>query len=212
MVVVFDWDGTLVNSTAKIVSAMQQAARNESIEVLGDLPIQQIIGLGLPEAMKVLYPHSTQADCLRMQQAYKDAFVTIDNAEACALFEGVEYCLAELEARNIRIAVATGKSRKGLDRMLKTYGWSDRFHATRCADETVSKPHPKMLQELSAELNVSPADMFMVGDTTFDLEMAKNAGIRSVGVSYGAHRVSQLEVFSPIAIVDCLRKLPALVA
>lgn len=212
MLVVFDWDGTLINSTAKIVSAMQLAAKKQAIEILADYPIQQIIGLGLPEAIKVLYPSYPDTVRLGMEQAYKDAFIEIDSEESCALFEGVESCLAELESRQFQIAVATGKSRRGLDRMLKVYGWENRFHATRCADETASKPHPKMLHELSVELNVSTDEMLMVGDTTFDLEMAKNANVKSVGVSYGAHSVNQLEVFSPIAIVDCLKKLPGLLA
>lgn len=210
MLVVFDWDGTLVNSTAKIVLAMQQAARNESVEVLSDRPIQQIIGLGLPEAINTLYPNATEHECFRMQQAYKEAFIAIDSAEACDLFKGVEACLAELESRQYQIAVATGKSRAGLDRMLKTYGWEHRFHATRCADETASKPHPKMLHELSVALGCPTDNMFMIGDTTFDLEMARNASVKSVGVSYGAHSVAQLEEFAPVAIVDCLKELPKL--
>lgn len=211
MLVVFDWDGTLVNSTAKIVAAMQQAAGAAGFDVLAGASIQQIIGLGLPEAMSTLYPDLSEADRLSMQNAYKAAFVAIDSQESCVLFDGVETCLAELERRGVQIAVATGKSRKGLDRMLAKYDWQDRFHASRCADETLSKPHPKMLHELSRALNKPSHQMLMVGDTTFDLEMARNAGIQSVGVSYGAHSVSQLEEYSPLAIVDCLSKLPAII-
>jgi phosphoglycolate phosphatase len=210
MLVVFDWDGTLVNSTAKIVQAMQHAAESVGFNVLDDLSIQQIIGLGLPEAIATLYPSLTQIQSALMQDAYKAAFIAIDSQQSCVLFKGVEDCLAELESNDIQIAIATGKSRKGLDRMLVNYGWQNRFHATRCADETKSKPHPKMLHELSQALNMTPDQMLMVGDTTFDLEMAKNAGVQSVGVSYGAHSVTQLEEYSPLAIVDCLSKLPAM--
>jgi phosphoglycolate phosphatase len=161
--------------------------------------------------MATLYPALNQAERSLMQDAYKAAFVAIDTEQSCVLFEGVEACLSALEQRNIQIAVATGKSRQGLNRMLAAYGWQDRFDASRCADETVSKPHPKMLFELGQALNKTREQMLMVGDTTFDLEMARNAGIKSVGVSYGAHSVSQLEAHSPLAIVDCLSTLPAMV-
>ncbi len=208
MLVVFDWDGTLIDSSDKIVLAMQRAAQSLQLEVLSSSSINQIIGLGLPEAIHTLYPMASDEHKLGLKQAYSQAFIELDRQLACRLFDGVIECFDRLDSLGIAKAVATGKSRKGLNRMLDNFDWHGRFVASRCADETASKPNPLMLEQLMQECGVSKSELVMIGDTSFDLEMARNAGVRSVGVSYGAHEVSVLEEFEPIAIVDDLSFLP----
>lgn len=210
MLVVFDWDGTLMNSTAKIVRSMQIAAERCRLLVLPDESVKNIIGLGLPEAILHLYPQASAHDREQLRQQYSHAYVEQDQT-VCAFFEGAESCLDALEVQGHQIAVATGKSRRGLNRVLQQVGWQDRFHATRCADETASKPHPLMLFELMEELSASPDDVYMVGDTEYDLEMAANAGIKSIGVSYGAHPVLRLQKHKPIAVLDNLNILSQLI-
>ncbi len=208
MLVVFDWDGTLIDSSDKIVLAMQRAAQSLQLEVLSSSSINQIIGLGLPEAIHTLYPMASDEHKLGLKQAYSQAFIELDRQLACRLFDGVIECFDRLDSLGIAKAVATGKSRKGLNRMLDNFDWHGRFVASKCADETASKPNPLMLEQLMQECGVSKSELVMIGDTSFDLEMARNAGVRSVGVSYGAHEVSVLEEFEPIAIVDDLSFLP----
>ncbi len=208
MLVVFDWDGTLIDSSDKIVLAMQRAAQSLQLEALSSHSIKQIIGLGLPEAIHTLYPMASDEHKLGLKQAYSQAFIELDRQLACRLFDGVIECFDRLDSLGIAKAVATGKSRKGLNRMLDNFDWHGRFVASKCADETASKPNPLMLEQLMQECGVSKSELVMIGDTSFDLEMARNAGVRSVGVSYGAHEVSVLEEFEPIAIVDDLSFLP----
>jgi len=211
MLVVFDWDGTLINSTAKIVRSMQVAAVRCDLAELPALDVQNIIGLGLPEAILQLYPQASAAQREQLRQEYSLVYIDLD-ATGCALFSGVEDCLNDLESQGFQIAVATGKSRRGLDRVLQRLGWQNRFHATRCADETASKPHPLMLLELMDELAKPASETWMVGDTEYDLEMATNAGVKSIGVSYGAHAPLRLQKHSPIAVLDDLRLLTQLIA
>ena len=207
MLVVFDWDGTLIDSAAKIIASMQQAAIACEVEVLESAAIKNIIGLGLPEALLMLYPAQNLEKREQLQAAYATAFIAADHIP-CDFFEGVEKLLHDLEAQGHKIAVATGKSRKGLNRVLESLGWKERFHATRCADETASKPNPAMLLELMHEMSVDASDMIMIGDTEYDLEMAVNAGVRSVGVSYGAHSIERLQKHAPLAIIDKISTLP----
>ncbi|CAA0096640.1 N-acetylmuramic acid 6-phosphate phosphatase [BD1-7 clade bacterium] len=206
MLVIFDWDGTLIDSTGKIVGAMQAAIEGLGLPPLEDAPIQNIIGLGLPEAILKLYPHEPASVRESLRVGYSKAFVKADTVP-CELYGGVETTLASLKNANMQLAVATGKSRKGLDRQLAKLGWADYFDATRCADETESKPSPLMLQQLLHELDVSVDRALMVGDTEYDLLMAKNAGMASVGVSYGAHSVAHLQTFDPVVIVDHMSEL-----
>ena len=201
MLVVFDWDGTIIDSAAKIIGSMQQAAKVCQVDVLADDKIKNIIGLGLPEALLELYPQQPLEVRQAIQKAYSEAFIAAD-AIPCEFFSGVEALLQDLEQQGHKLAVATGKSRKGLNRVLKRLGWTERFHATRCADETASKPHPLMLHELMQELDFAADNTLMVGDTEYDLAMAANAGVSSVGVSYGAHTVERLQKHAPIAIID----------
>lgn len=206
MLVIFDWDGTLIDSAGKIVACLGEAARTTGLPMLKDEDYRHIIGLGLPEAIAKLYPGASDEQRKDYARAYSAAFVEADS-RPCSLFAGAEPCLEQLESAGFRVAVATGKSRRGLDRVLTRLGWQQRFHASRCADETASKPHPLMLYELMAELQVPAQEVVMVGDTEYDLQMAVNAGVRSVGVSYGAHPPPLLQKHRPIAVVDCLTEL-----
>ncbi len=200
-VLVCDWDGTLVDSEHYIVASLRSAAEDMGLPDLGHARYKSIIGLGLREALSALYPDIVQQDVERLRDAYARAFVSGEHA-ALKLFEGVEATLEEASVRGVRLAVATGKSRRGLERALTATGLGAYFSATRCADESRSKPDPLMLQELSRELDVPLSRMLMVGDTEFDLAMASAAGMPAVGVSYGVHDVKDLQRHAPLAIVD----------
>lgn len=201
MLYIFDWDGTLVDSVGRIVSSLRLAAADLSLDILGDDQYKEIIGLGLTEAVNHLYPMADSSLQVAMRDAYSKHFVAADTTP-CPFFEGVIETLEAIHSDGHQLAVATGKSRKGLDRVLAQLSWQDYFHATRCADETASKPHPLMVRELLHELGVSSDQAVMVGDTDYDLHMASRAGIRSVGVSYGAHGLERLQAASPHAIID----------
>lgn len=209
MLLVFDWDGTLIDSTGKIVRCLQEAARRTDLPVLPAPTLKNIIGLGLPEAIAQLYPDVSPAAQQLFKKAYSEAFVIAD-ARPCALYEGVEQGLQQFRSSGHKLAVATGKSRRGLDRVLGNLQWQQHFDATRCADETASKPHPRMLLELIAELEIPASEVFMVGDTEYDLLMAAKAGVRSVAVSYGAHDASRLQKHKPVAIIDSFSELDRL--
>ena len=209
MLVIFDWDGTLLNSLAKITRCMQLAANDVGLVPRGDADIRGIVGLGLPEALAILYPNTPQAPLDLLRERYSHHFL-IEDQSPCELFPGVQDTLDELKSGGHHIAVATGKSRRGLDRVLANLEWESYFHATRCADETLSKPDPLMLSELLTELDFAVRDAVMVGDTEFDLAMAANLGMRRVAVSYGAHSAQRLRIHKPEAIIDNIDKLPEL--
>lgn len=204
-VVIFDWDGTLMDSVAQIVASVQHAAQSVGLSVSAEAAAN-IIGLGLPEAMAELFPHHA---ALRgqIQAEYSRHYVA--NSQTL-LFNGVHELLPQLQQSGALLAVATGKSRAGLDRVLHESGTQHYFAATRGADETASKPDPKMLIEIMDHLGVSPQQCLMVGDTVYDLDMAKRAGVRSIGVTYGVHTRAQLQAFDPIALVDSVTELHAL--
>lgn len=208
MLVIFDWDGTLIDSTGKIVRSMQEAARQVNLPPLADDAVRNIIGLGLPEAILTLYPEAGAESRQALRKAYSEVYIEADRVP-CALYDGVEQGLVQLENAGHSVAVATGKSRAGLNRVLANLGWQDRFRATRCADETASKPHPLMLHEIMQECRVDARDVVMVGDTEYDLAMAVNAKVQGVGVSYGAHEASRLLLHSPIAVIDHFSELNA---
>jgi phosphoglycolate phosphatase len=204
--IIFDWDGTLMDSVGHIVESMQSAMREQELEVLKPEAIRNIIGLGLPQAVQTLYPHENEVRRAGLCEAYSRHFVAGDTTKL-ELFPDAEALLVDLNAAGHRLAVATGKTRKGLDRLLAYNDWHRYFHGTRCADETQSKPHPQMLHELLEQFDCAPEQALMVGDTEFDLKMASNAGIDSVGVSYGVHDVTRLEQYEPKLIVDRLSQL-----
>ena len=204
--VVFDWDGTLVDSTARIVDSMQQAAREQNLPKVSDAQVQNIIGLGLPEAIRVLWPSIAEAEIDALIPVYGRFFIR-DSAVAMAPFAGVLELLQDLLVRGHVLAVATGKKRKGLDRMFRELNLGHFFAASRCADETRSKPDPLMLNELLQELSVDKSEAIMIGDTTYDLDMANAAGVASVAMSHGAHDQARLLSCKPLALCHSMREL-----
>ena len=199
--VIFDWDGTLMDSTGRIVACMQAAARDLSLEVLPDDAVRQIIGLGLPQAIATLYPALAASDIGQMRARYAAHFVEAER-EPNALFDGVEAMITDLRQRGTLLAVATGKSRQGLSRVWNSTGYGRWFHGSRCADESRSKPHPDMVHELLDELSVEPSAALVIGDTTHDLAMAANAGVDAIAVTWGAHDREQLAGAAPLALAD----------
>lgn len=204
--IIFDWDGTLVNSTARIIDSMQQASNDNSMPKVSDAAVQNIIGLGLPEAIQTLWPAISLEQLEKMIPSYAHYFVS-GSSVSMEMFEGARSVLGQLLLRNHVLAVATGKTRKGLNRMMHDLELEHLFAATRCADETRSKPHPQMLHELLATLGLSNTEALMVGDTTYDLEMANAAGVASVAMSYGAHDESRLMACQPRAICHSMHEL-----
>lgn len=201
MLLIFDWDGTLIDSAAKIVTCMQYAAEESGVEPLPDEPIRQIIGLSLPQAIAVLYPNESSAVHEDIRQRYVSHYIGMDQTPT-PLFTGVTETLHTLRDAGYTLAVATGKARRGLDRVLEQMGMQRFFHATRCADETRSKPHPQMLHELLDFFVCAPEQALMVGDSSYDMEMAQAAGVPRVAVSYGAHSVEQMLRYEPVACLD----------
>lgn len=200
---IFDWDGTLMDSIGRIVESVCAAAASCNLPVLDEVAIKGIIGLSLPEAIAALYPDLADA---AVAAAFRDAYVAhylVLDAEPAALYPGVIEGLQRFREQGHQLAVATGKGRQGLDRVLASQGLTGFFDVTRCADETASKPHPQMIQEILAHCEVRPEQALMVGDSVFDLEMAGRAGVDSVAVGYGAQAFDVLQACSPrLAIND----------
>jgi len=201
--VIFDWDGTLFDSVGQIVESLQFAAQ-EYEQPLTDEAAKSIIGLGLPEVAQVLFPAVPELhpDIL---QCYADHYV--ENSKGDVWFEGVAEMLQTLKAEGIKLAVATGKSRKGLDRMLTQTQSHELFVVTRAASETKSKPDPLMLTEILQVTGVAAENAIMVGDTSYDLEMAQNIAMPRIGVSYGVHTAETLAQFNPLAIAEDVKSL-----
>lgn len=204
--VVFDWDGTLVDSTSRIVDSMQKAASLVGLSALPDTDVKNIIGLGLPEAIKTLWPNIKETEAAALAPEYTRFFVT-DSTVEMGMFAGAKELLEELAARGYLLAVATGKTRNGLDRMMRDLKVGHLFAITRCADETRSKPHPLMLHEILASMSVAPSEALMVGDTTFDLDMAVAANMPAIAMSHGAHDIARLVASKPIDICHNINEL-----
>jgi len=183
--VVFDWDGTLMDSTRLIASCLQAACRDVGAPVPSDSEALFVIGLNMADTFRRVVPDLDEAARARLAERYRHHFLAREHE--APLYEGVREMLGELHGRGRRLAVATGKARRGLDRALDATGLARWFEATRCADEGFAKPHPDMLLMLLDITGVEPRRALMVGDTTHDLELAANAGIEAVSVSYGAH-------------------------
>lgn len=194
---IFDWDGTLIDSQARIIASMQTAAEELGHEPLGSEAVRNIIGLGLPEAIRALIPSIDEPALEQMRDRYAHHFL-VQNETPTELYPGVEKTLYRLKEQGYRLAVATGKSRRGLDRVLEQTQLGPLFEITRCADETRSKPHPLMLNQILAETGVAASDAVMVGDTEYDLEMGTHAGVGTVAVSYGAHHLDRLRGHKPL--------------
>ncbi|MFZ5593673.1 MAG: HAD-IIIA family hydrolase [Pseudomonadota bacterium] len=203
---VFDWDGTLMDSAARIVACFNAAIVDAGLEPLPDASIRNIIGLGLREALDALAPGADIVLREHLVDRYRHHFLYTDQTPS-PLFPGADAMVRELGEQGYLLAVATGKGRQGLNRVLEETGCKGLFHATRCADETFSKPHPQMLLELMSELCVDPGETLMIGDTEYDVQMAKNAGTAALGVSYGAHERDRLLKCEPLACLDSLAAL-----
>jgi phosphoglycolate phosphatase len=204
---VFDWDGTLMDSEARIVACLQSA-----IEVTGAEPrpsdrLSHVIGLGLGEAIRSLYPDQGPGFVDAFAGAYRERFLALDHSPS-ELFDGALETLELLRERGYRLAIATGKARRGLDRVLGKLALTAHFDATRCADETRSKPDPQMLHELMNELALPPERTLMIGDTEYDMQMAANAGVAALAVSYGVHPVDALLRIGARGHIDAISELP----
>ncbi len=204
--IVFDWDGTLMDSEARIVDCMRAAIEDLAMAPRTRQQMTEIIGLGLAEALAILYPQESPAEHAALTERYRYHFVEA-NSTPSTLFPGVEAMLTELNEQGHFLAVATGKGRRGLDRVLEETDTGRFFHVTRCADESFSKPHPQMLLEIMEQLGVNTRDTLMIGDTEYDLQMANNAGVPALAVSYGVHDLERLLNCRPLDYVD---NIPAL--
>ncbi|MDP5145521.1 HAD-IA family hydrolase [Shewanella sp. ULN5] len=202
--VIFDWDGTLMDSIGAIVSCMQAAAHDLAITIPSERAIRDLIGLSLPKILHLLFGDISHRHD-EIVERYRLHFLS--SKTISPLFDGSEHLLRQLSSHGYTLAIATGKGRQGLDRVLSESGMGHYFAASRCADETKSKPDPLMIHSLLAEFNVPAHRAVMIGDSVHDLNMANNAGIAAIGVSYGANLVEQLQTANPIAIVDHVNKL-----
>ena len=188
--VVFDWDGTLMDSAGLIASCIQAACRDLGLPEPTPAEARWVIGLGILASVRHVAPTLPEDRHAELGERYRRHFLAREHE--APLFEGIPALLASLQGRGARLAVATGKSRRGLERALEASGLAGRFEATRCADEGFPKPHPDMVHALLEATGVEPARALMIGDTTHDLELAANAGIDAVAVTYGAHEAAML--------------------
>ncbi len=205
-VVIFDWDGTLVDSVEHIADSLHQAATDLGYPALEREAYRDIIGLGMVEALEKLYPGISREEMNRIREGYAGYFfkkvTTPQN-----VFEGMADVVADLRNAGRQCSVATGKSRRGLDSALVSSGLGGHFEITRCADETRSKPDPTMLKEILQFYGIEPEDAVMIGDTRYDLEMAKRIGMPSIGVEWGVHKRDVLGDYDPHAIVESVPEL-----
>ncbi|MGE0081631.1 MAG: HAD-IA family hydrolase [Thiohalomonadaceae bacterium] len=204
--VVFDWDGTLMDSEARIVACLRAAVTDLALAPRTDEQYRNIIGLGLAEALQNLFPEEPASTHAALVERYRHHFLDADTTPS-TLFEGAADTVRVLAERGLLLAVATGKGRRGLDRVLAETGMGQWFHATRCADETFSKPHPQMLLEIMDVLGADPRETLMVGDTEYDMQLARNAGASAVAVSYGVHALERLLAHGPLGHIDDIREL-----
>ena len=202
---VFDWDGTLMDSEAKIISCMHSSISDMGFESRSNEQISDIIGLGFKEALTVLYPEQSKLYDKFVEQ-YRIYFLD-ENSEPSPLFSHVEQLLELLKKHDYFIAVATGKGRQGLDNVLNETNLKHYFDITRCADETFSKPNPQMINEIMDFVGADANETIMVGDTEYDLNMANNAGCDSIGIAHGVHDVNRLKTCKPIDIFQDIKEL-----
>jgi phosphoglycolate phosphatase len=205
--VVFDWDGTLADSTAIIAGALQQACRDVGEPAPADSDARFVIGLGLADTLRHVAPRLPPARQPELVARYRYHYLAQD--AAIPLFAGARELLTDLDNAGFLLGVATGKSRAGLDRALAQQSVGHLFTATRCADEGFSKPHPDMLLRLMDRVGALPAETLMIGDTTHDLELARNAGVAALAVAYGAHEPEDLIEQEPLATLHSIAELRA---
>jgi phosphoglycolate phosphatase len=202
---VFDWDGTLADSTSIIATSLQRACADVGEPVPCDLDARYVIGLGLSDALRRVAPGLPREHWQSLTDRYRHHYLSRD--ADIPLFEGAREMLDELDAAGFLLGLATGKSRAGLARALGHQGLADRFVATRCADEGLPKPHPDMLLHLMDRVGVTARETLMIGDTTHDLELASNAGASALAVTYGAHELEGLARLAPLATVHSIVEL-----
>lgn len=197
--VVFDWDGTLVDSEARIVQSVGAAIEALGLPERDAAAIGEIIGLGMPEAVEALYPGRGAALYPRFVAHYRERFAAA--GPPGPLFPGARETVGALRAASCLLGIATGKSRRGLERELEATALAGLFDAWRCAGECASKPHPEMLERLMHETGAAPSETLVVGDTSYDMEMARNAGVAAVAVASGVHDRDRLLEFEPLALL-----------
>jgi phosphoglycolate phosphatase len=203
--VIFDWDGTLMDSTRLIASCLQCACRDLGLSVPEFTDARYVIGLGLAETVRYVAPSLNEDKAGKLVERYRHHF--LEREHEAQLYTGVAEMLEDLHARGARMAVATGKARRGLEHALDTSGLRRWFETTRCADEGLAKPHPDMLHVILECTGVSPGDAIMVGDTIHDLDLAANAGIDAVAVTYGAHDENLLSTRRSLARLSSVAEL-----
>ncbi len=202
---VFDWDGTIMDSTSLIADCIRHAARASGLPEPGETEAKSVIGLGALDSIARLFPGIDAERAQSFGAHYRSHFLARDHESP--LYEGMREMLASLDRPERILAVATGKSRRGLDRALGYSGLAGRFHFTRCADEGFPKPHPDMLERLMQFAGVERGEVLMIGDTTHDLDLARNAGVDAVAVAYGAHPFEVLADQRPRAVVKSVAEL-----
>jgi len=204
---IFDWDGTLMDSAQHITNCMRSAILELGVQERSDEQIRNIIGLGLEEAVLALYPGATASFLQQVAASFREHFLFKDKTPS-PLFEGAGDVLEGLKQAGYHLAIATGKSRRGLDKVLADTGLEAFFPVTRCADETFSKPHPQMLHELLTDYDMPVEQAIMIGDSEYDLQMANNAKMDSLAVSYGVHDAERLLKQQPLGCVDNVKEIP----
>lgn len=205
---VFDWDGTLMDSEARIVACMRAAIEELGLEPLSYAQMSNVIGLGLNEAIDMLFPGADEHFAGEFVDRYRHHFLGTEQRPS-QLFPGAYDTLKALYSAGYWMAVATGKGRRGLDKALAETGCAEFFHVTRCADEAASKPHPEMLLDILQVMAVEPQQSLMIGDTEYDMQMARNASTHALAVSYGVHTVERLLRHEPLGCLNDIRELPA---
>ncbi len=195
--IIFDWDGTLANSTQLIIDAIRKGSVDVGLPEPTQVAASGIIGLGFREATYDLFGHISDEKLAELTGRYSHYYGL--GEDYIPLFDGVPEAIAHLTEKAVPLAVATGKGRRGLNKALANSGIAHHFIATRCVDECQSKPHPEMILDLMDEVGASPERTLMIGDTSFDLQMAKNANVASLGVTYGAHPLERLLPHEPLA-------------
>jgi phosphoglycolate phosphatase len=204
--IVFDWDGTIIDSASGIAECIRQAAADMGLDVPDRERARHVIGLGLHDSLRIAVPSLQPAGYSEFVALYRKHFLACE--DAMHLFDGMEGLLKSL-SQDHTLAIATGKSRRGLDRALAATGLGQYFTSSRCADETSPKPAPAMLLELMEEFEKTPDHTLMIGDTSHDMEMARAAGVDAVAVTYGAHPEQGLRAFSPRGCVATVSELKA---
>lgn len=206
--VIFDWDGTLMDSVGRIVSSMQAAAKDCQWPVPDECRVREIIGLSLKVAIPILFGERTEAEIELLIGRYREHYLFLDKTPT-TLFTGVKEVLAALKDQGYLLAVATGKARAGLDRVLKETSVTHLFEATRAADEANSKPDPLMLEQILEQLSVPVGQALMIGDSIHDMEMARRLGMDRIGITWGSHDASALQAYAPCQVFDDLGQLLA---